>query len=444
MTVISDSSASPSSPFLSNLRSLSPSSSSSTIVPAPFASAFKMEAISKVNYEISNAVGLEELPEEVVMMIFSKLDLQDLKSMTLVSKAISRLARDSHLWKGLFITLNPTEGVPDPRLWCSTAVINSKMYLYGGHTTQEATNLISNVKNDLYEYDFEKRNWKLLSHSMGGKTEHKCVSYNDSLWFTGGYNGQDYTNDTYTFDPETGVSAIVETTGERFSPRSALTVGVWKGKMYTFGGWNGFSRKWFNDVYELDLDMRRWRRIDAKGPMPVQRTSHASVIQDGKMYIFGGFSGENYLNDLWEFDIESETWTDISQDCFGEKPAPRSRFCAAVYGNSMYILGGWNKIGYFEDLHTFNFTSRTWCQIKSPKWTIPSTSQYSFSIHNDLLYIFGGYCAKRKECVNDMVVFKMPEQDRLAEEVRMESEPPKKKSCFEARKIFEEVVTSSS
>lgn len=384
------------------------------------------------------------LPEELLMMILSELELKDLKTMTLVCKWINRLAKDSHIWRGLFITLNPNQGAPDPRLWCSTAVINSKMYLYGGHTTQEQTNLISNVKSDLFEYDFVKKEWSTLSHSMGGKTEHKCVCYNGSLWFTGGYNGLDYTNDTYQYDPETGASTLVETIGERFSPRSALTVGIWKGKIYTFGGWNGFSRKWFNDVHELDIDQRKWRRIDAKGPFPAQRTSHASVIQDGKMYVFGGFSGENYLNDLWEFDIEKEIWTEISQDCVGEKPAPRSRFCAVVYGNSMYILGGWDKIGYFEDLYSFNFTTKTWSQIKNSKWTIPSTSQYSLSIHNDLLYIFGGYCAKRKECVNDMVVYKMPEEDRIAEESRMELEPPKKRSCFETRKIFEEVAASSS
>jgi N-acetylneuraminic acid mutarotase len=138
---------------------------------------------------------------------------------------------------------------------------------------------------------------------MGGKTEHKCVTYNNCLWFTGGYNGQDYTNDTYMYDPVTGTSCLIETLGERFSPRSALTVVMYNDKMYTFGGWNGFSRKWFNDLHELDIDTRRWRRIEAKGDVPTQRTSHAAVVKDKKMYVFGGFSGETYLNDLYEFNF---------------------------------------------------------------------------------------------------------------------------------------------
>jgi len=383
--------------------------------------------------------NLSNIPEELIMEILSRLKLTELRQMTLVSKFFSRLARDTHLWRGLFYTLPRSEGVPDSRLWCSTVVVGSKMYLYGGHTTQESSNLISDVKKDLYEYDINTREWLRLDHTMGGKTEHKCVTYNNALWFTGGYNGEDYTNDTYTYDPETKVSKLVETSGERFSPRSALTVGVWDGKMYTFGGWNGFTRRWFNDVYELCLETKRWRSVKAKGVPPAQRTSHASVIKNGKMYVFGGYSGENYLNDLWEFDIQTETWTDISEQCTGDRPAPRSRFCAAVHGDHMYILGGWNKIGYFEDLYAYSFSQKSWTSVGG-HWGIPSTSQYSFSIHQNLLYIFGGYCAKRKECVNDLMVYRLPEDE--TEDVV--EERPKKKSRDAMIVQRRDVVVSSS
>lgn len=398
----------------------------------------------KSNRSTNAALTLTTLPEELIMEILTKLALPELRQMTLVSRLFGRLARDTHLWKGLFFTVPPSTGVPNSRLWCTTVVVNSKMYLFGGHTTQESTNLISDVKSDLYEYDFETRVWTPLDHEMGGKTEHKCVPYNNCLWFTGGYNGHDYTNDTYTFDPITRTSAIVQTTGERFSPRSALTVGIWDGKMYTFGGWNGFTRKWFNDVHELDLETKTWRHINPRGVPPVQRTSHASVIRDGKMYIFGGFSGENYLNDLWELDIATETWTDISEDSYGQRPAPRSRFCAAVYGDCMYILGGWNKVGYFEDLHSFNFVTKMWTKIDNLLGGPPSISQYSFSIHKNLLYVFGGYCSKRKECVNDLLVYRFPEDEGRGEAAA--EEPPKKRSREASismpRKMFEEVVSS--
>jgi hypothetical protein len=110
----------------------------------------------------------------------------------------------------------------------------------------------------------------------------------------------------------------------------------------------------------------------------------------------------------------------------------------------MYILGGWNKVGYFEDFYSFNFSSRVWCKIENSNFEIPSISQYSFSVHNDLLYIFGGYCAKRKECVNELMVYKFPESDKEnCNEESTERHKKKRRENFSLRPC-EEIVTSSS
>jgi hypothetical protein len=88
------------------------------------------------------------------------------------------------------------ESFPSARLWCSSVVLDGKMYLYGGHTTQGLSNLISNVKNDLCAYDFGNQSllwlslmtsaatkkWEQIEHQMSAKTEHKCVPYNGLLW----------------------------------------------------------------------------------------------------------------------------------------------------------------------------------------------------------------------------------------------------------------------
>jgi len=125
------------------------------------------------------------------------------------------------------------------------------------------------------------------------------------------------------------------------------------------------------------------------------------------MYVFGGFSGEEYLNDLHEFDLETEVWTDITQQCKGDSPAPRSRFCAAVHGDCMYILGGWNKVSYFSDFYMYNFVTRVWSSISNTNFNVPSISQYSLAIHGDYLYIFGGFCAEEKTCINKLFIYRL-------------------------------------
>jgi len=349
-----------------------------------------------------------DLPEELVLGVLGYLPLSGLVSCTSVSWGMYRLAKDTSLWRGLFIERTSTaECSPSARLWCSSVVWNGKMFLYGGHTTQGLSNLISNVKNDLFAYDVATKKWEQMEHQMSAKTEHKCVPYNNLLWFVGGYNGYDYTNDVFVFDPVNKTSHFVETTGTAFSRRSALTAVVWQNKMIVFGGWNGFSKTWYNDLHEFNFDTKEWRQINAIGKPPAQRTSHSAIVYKNSMFIFAGFSGENYLNDIHEFNLETETWSEITPFVTGDKPDPRSRFCAAVHGECMYVLGGWNKVGYFNDFYVLNLETRVWTKISS-NFEIPSISQYALSRHDDFLYVFGGFCAKDKSCINKMFVYHLP------------------------------------
>jgi len=357
---------------------------------------------------------LLDLPEELIVSIFRWLSFDDLSICCGVSKTFARLACDPILWRGRFEELN-IDGVPSPRLWCSSASHDGKWYLYGGHTTNGNTNIISTVMNDFYEFDFETKSWTKIDHSMTAKTEHKTVVAQDKLWFVGGYNGQWYTNEVFEFNPKTKTTSLIETTGERFTFRSALTVVVWKDKLITFGGWNGFSRTWFNDLNIFDLNTKHWERIDVTGDPPSNRTSHTALVYNDCMYVFGGFSGTHYLNDLQEFNLETKTWTDISNQCIGKPPSPRSRFAAVIHRDCMYILGGWNRTEYFADLFCFNFVTKTWTEISNSHWQIPCISQCSYSVYKNRLYIFGGFCGKKRECVNSIYVCPLPIRRKISE-----------------------------
>jgi len=358
-------------------------------------------------------IQLFDLPDEVIVSLLSFLPLSGLLACTTVSRSLNRLVKDPTLWKGLFISAKESQkDAPSARLWCSSVIHRNKMYIAGGHTTQGQTNYIGDVKDDLYEYDFATKKWRQLEAKLAGRTEHKCVVYNDMLWFVGGYNGQRYTNDIHTFNPATKEYVTVQTSGEAFSPRSALTAVVWNNKMITFGGWNGFKKEWYNDVHSFDFTTKTWTKLDVKGgEPPTKRTSHAAVLYGKTMYVFAGFSGEKYLNDLHAFDLETGVWTDLSSKCKGHKPEPRSRFCASVHGSCMYVLGGWNAVSYFSDLHCFDFETGVWTKIANEHNSIPSLSQCALSVHGDFLYIFGGYCAATHRTTNDLYVYKV--DDRL-------------------------------
>jgi len=436
-----------------------------------------------------------ELPEELIMTVISWLPLSGVLSVGLCCRELNRMCHDTSLWRGRFVVLgecitplaietpmpdvqhndlqdgheveegdeqqnqgaeeqqdavnnpgvNAIDGeattpsqkfvYPSERLWCSSVVYNSQLFIYGGHTTRGTSNLISNVKGDMFVYDFVTKQWEEIAHDIGGKTEHKCVVYNDALWFVGGYNGHSYTNDLRLFEPRSRTSTVVPVTGRPFSPRSALTAVVFQNQMYTFGGWNGFSKQWYNDLYCFNFDTKQWREVAATGDLPCHRTSHSAVVWNNKMYVFAGFSGENYLNDLHEFDFATETWRDVTNETKGTKPSPRSRFCAVVHEDTMYLLGGWNKVNYFEDLFSYNFVTKTWTEITSPHFNIPSLSQYSISVHQDKLYVFGGFCSKVKECVNRLYAYQLPQQEKYTYDMCEDEEEEEERASEKAEEM---------
>jgi len=168
-----------------------------------------------------------------------------------------------------------------------------------------------------------------------------------------------------------------------------------------------FSRTWYNDLHVFNFKTKQWRVIHPSGKLPMKRTSHAAVIFNGRMYVFGGFSGDEYLNDMFELDLETETWTEITSQYRGDIPSPRSRFCAAVHGECMYILGGWNKVGYFNDFYMYNFVTRVWTNITNNNFSVPCISQYSLAIDDDFMYVFGGFCAQEKSCINKLYKYQL-------------------------------------
>ncbi|XP_007438509.1 host cell factor 2 [Python bivittatus] len=138
-------------------------------------------------------------------------------------------------------------------------------------------------------------------------------------------------------------------------PRLGHSFSLYGNKCYLFGGLANESEdsnnnipRYLNDFYELELQhgsgVIGWTIPVTRGVLPSPRESHTAVIYcrkdlgNPKMFVFGGMSGCR-LNDLWELDIETMTWS--KPETKGTVPLPRSLHTASVIGNKMYIFGGW-------------------------------------------------------------------------------------------------------
>uniref|UniRef100_A0A8D0FTB4 Host cell factor 1 n=1 Tax=Strix occidentalis caurina TaxID=311401 RepID=A0A8D0FTB4_STROC len=168
-----------------------------------------------------------------------------------------------------------------------------------------------------------------------------------------------YSNDLYELQASRWLWKKVKpqapSTGSPPCPRLGHSFSLYGNKCYLFGGLANESEdsnnnipRYLNDFYELELQhgsgVVGWSIPVTKGILPSPRESHTAIVYcrkdlgNPKMYIFGGMCGCR-LNDLWELDIETMTWS--RPETKGTVPLPRSLHTANVIGNKMYVFGGW-------------------------------------------------------------------------------------------------------
>jgi len=88
--------------------------------------------------------------------------------------------------------------------------------------------------------------------------------------------------------------------------------------------------------------------------VPSPRYFHACAIYGGRMVTFGGYNGAERLNDMHEYSFATSLWTklDVSE---GDVPSGRSSLISQVYGNSLFIFGGYNGANVLNDFYEFRF-----------------------------------------------------------------------------------------
>jgi hypothetical protein len=105
----------------------------------------------------------------------------------------------------------------------------------------------------------------------------------------------------------------------------------------------------------------------ASGPAPSARAYASAVFDpvDRKLVIFGGQAGSARLDDIWEFDLDAHTWTDITPGA-GSAPAPR-RTPVSVYDPAGHRMITWSGQGigngFFNDVWEFDLAANVWSQF---------------------------------------------------------------------------------
>jgi hypothetical protein len=75
-----------------------------------------------------------------------------------------------------------------------------------------------------------------------------------------------------------------------------------------FGGIG--NRDTLNDTWSFDISTRKWTELQCTGSIPSPRSSHAAILIDDVMYVFGGHAADRtYLGDLTAFNLSSKRFS---------------------------------------------------------------------------------------------------------------------------------------
>ena len=191
-----------------------------------------------------------------------------------------------------------------------------------------------------------------------------------------------------------------------------------------FGG--GGDGTYFNDLWRImsctGLDGGlEWCKLEAEGAEPEPRAYHTAVAVGRRLFIFGGWKGDEFINDLnileeLQRDYDDDdgqadsiirfTWT--TPEVLGDAPGPRAYHTAVELGGKLITFGGWGAQDFCADVAVLSVA-----QGEQPAWESMSIfgeapkarAAHSCTRIGELLYVFGGESSDGR--LNDVAILDM-------------------------------------
>lgn len=241
---------------------------------------------------------------------------------------------------------------------------NGDMWQLGGQYGTTAT-YVNSVACSTDGINWNDTGCGTTGAAWSGRSMFGAVVFNNKMWVLGGMSsgGSPVANVYCSNDGTTWSDSTCGTASAPWGAEYGLSAVVFNNKIYVIGGNNGSST--LNDVWSSS-DGTNWTEVTAgscstacANSFPARSNAQVFVFGN-KLYIMGGFSGATYYDDVWS-STDGSTWTQVTANGTSSN-APwsgRGNVAGVVYNGDMWIMGGWNGTSYLNDV---------WCSADGANW----------------------------------------------------------------------------
>ena len=229
-----------------------------------------------------------------------------------------------------------------------------------------------------------------LSPAISARSQHSMVSLSNDIYIFGGFNGTTLLNDFYKINTiNCNVTTIYNNDNTRgISKRYGHSMVAINNDIYIFGGYDNTNT--LNDFYKINTLTCNVTYSNNNFGIS-KRYAHSMVGINNDIYIFGGYDGANVLNDFYKINILNCNITTIynnNNNLLGI--SKRSTMGMVAINSNIYIYGGTSNNNALNDFYKIDTTTNNIIYNYS-NFGIPSRSANSMTALNNDVYIFGGY-----------------------------------------------------
>ncbi|KAK3584143.1 hypothetical protein CHS0354_035223 [Potamilus streckersoni] len=116
------------------------------------------------------------------------------------------------------------------------------------------------------------------------------------------------------------------------------------------------------------------------------RYGHAAAVFGNALWVIGGYNNTTRFNDVYK-STDGNTWSQVTTS--GTVFTARSGHTVAVFNNALWVIGGYNNTTRFNDVYK-STDGNTWSQVTTSGTVFTARTGHTAAVFKGALWVIGG------------------------------------------------------